>query len=258
MTDETPPQPDAADTPKTPSKMAGVARSAKAAGDGVAAVADTANNALSAIKWVAIAVVVCVLGLGGFAVYKVVSAPAKAIGDVAGGVSDAVKSGAGSVKDGASGVINRRVIPATDQAVLDRLADAAFDVVTGTPQTPAEGMKDRVFRTKNFPGSEGRICNFSLGFGGDALPIFIAADNKGYATSKSLGAKTDRLMRIMIRATGDDIAFVTEWEPDGDAAPEGAWVMKWKASTLKKPLADTDAAERVKAVLSEAATACAG
>jgi len=81
--------------------------------------------------------------------------------------------------------------------------------------------------------------------------VFIAADNKDYATSKSLGSKNDRLMRILIRADGDDLALNTEWDQE-----VGAWVMKWKSTTLKKTLNDADAETRVLDVLGMAARDC--
>ena len=224
---------------------------AKGAADKAASIADTANNAFSAIKWVAIAVVFTVIGVGGFGVYKAVSAPAKAIGSAADGMSDAVKSGASSVKDGTVDLINRLVIQAENQADVDRAAEAAFSVVTEMAATNPSGMKDRAFRLRNFPGHEGRVCEMSMQFGDAAIPVFIAADNKAYVTAKSLGAKTDRLMRVLIRAEGDDIAFATEWDEE-----QSKWVMKWKASTIKKPLSDDDAQLRLLSVLAQAARDC--
>ena len=76
-------------------------------------------------------------------------------------------------------------------------------------------------------------------------------DNKDYATSKSLGSKNDRLMRILIRADGDDLALNTEWDQE-----VGAWVMKWKSTTIKKTLDDGDAEKRVLDVLANAAKDC--
>ena len=81
--------------------------------------------------------------------------------------------------------------------------------------------------------------------------MFIAADNKDYATSKSLGPKNDRLMRILIRADGDDLALNTEWDQVA-----GVWVMRWKSTTIKKTLDDRDAETRVLDVLANAAKDC--
>ena len=58
-------------------------------------------------------------------------------------------------------------------------------------------------------------------------------------------------MRILIRADGDDVGLNTEWDNEA-----GAWVMKWKANTIKKSLDDSDAAKRVMDVLGVAAREC--
>jgi len=83
-------------------------------------------------------------------------------------------------------------------------------------ETAPDTIKERMFWTAHFGGHENKVCQLSMSFGEAELPVFIAADNKGYATSKSLGSKNDRLMRILIRADGDDLALNTEW--DNDAA----------------------------------------
>lgn len=224
---------------------------AKIAADKAATIADTANNALSAIKWTAIAIVVIVLGLGGVGIYKAISAPAKAIGNAADGMGDAIKSGATSVKDGTSGLINRLVIPLDNQDEFDSFAEAAFTTVTDMATLEPTSIKDRAFKLKNFPGHEGRVCELSMRFGDTPLPVLIAADNKAYLTAKSLGSKTDRLMRILIRAEGDDIAFLIEWDAENES-----WVLKWKASTLKKPINDSEARSRIISALGRAASNC--
>ena len=118
-------------------------------------------------------------------------------------------------------------------------------------ETAPETIKERMFWTANFGGHENKICQLSMSFGGAELPVFIAADNKDYATSKSLGSKNDRLMRILIRADGDDLALNTEWDQVA-----GVWVMKWKSTTIKKTLDDADAEKRVLDVLANAAKDC--
>jgi len=56
---------------------------------------------------------------------------------------------------------------------------------------------------------------------------------------------------IKTRADGDDLALNTEWDQE-----VGAWVMKWKSTTLKKTLNDADAETRVLDVLGMAARDC--
>jgi len=220
---------------------------ANQARESVTSVADTANNAFGAIKWVAIAICLGLVVFTGFSVYKLVTAPARAVGNAAETVTDTVKSGASTVKDGASDLIKRLAIKPTDQTRFNRAADAAFAKVSNMPATAPENMKERVFWTANFNGHDNKVCELSMSFGGEELPVFIAADNKDYATSKSLGSKKHRVMRILIRADGDDLALNTEWEHEA-----AAWVMKWRGTTIKKPLDDADAERRVLEVLGAA------
>jgi len=74
------------ETPEEPNKPSLMDRGKKAVetADRAATVAESANNAFSAIKWVAIAVVTLTLAGGAYGVYKVISAPAKAVGNAAG------------------------------------------------------------------------------------------------------------------------------------------------------------------------------
>lgn len=224
---------------------------ANEARESVTTVADTANNVLSTIKWVAIAICLGLAVFTGFSVYKLVTAPARAVSNAAETVTDTVKSGASSVRDGASDILNRLVIPASHQAKLNSAANAAFGAVSNMKASEPETMTQRVFWTANFVGNENKVCELSMSFGGDNIPVFIAADNKGYATSKSLGSKNDRLMRILIRADGDDLGLNAEWDQEASA-----WVMKWKATTIKKTLGDGDAEQRILDVLAMAAKTC--
>ena len=232
-------------------KAAQLLGKANEARESVTSVADTANNAFGAIKWTAIAICLGLVIFTGFSVYKLVTAPARAVGNAAEVVTDSVKSGASTVKDGASDIIKRLVIPVSNQGQLNKAAEAAFGVVSNMAETAPETIKERMFWTANFGGHENKVCQLSMSFGGAELPVFIAADNKDYATSKSLGSKNDRLMRILIRADGDDLALNTEW---GQVA--GVWVMKWKSTTIKKTLDDADAEKRVLDVLANAAKDC--
>jgi len=118
--------------------------------DRAATVAESANNAFSAIKWTAIAIVTLTLAGGAFGVYKLVSAPAKAAANAAGAVTESVKTGADKIKESSAGVMNRLDIPATNQAALNRIAEAAFSALTTMAATEPDGMKDRLYRRTNF------------------------------------------------------------------------------------------------------------
>jgi len=226
---------------------------ANQARESVTSVADTANNAFGAIKWVAITICLGLVVFTGFTVYKLVTAPARAVGNAAEVVTDRVKSGASTVKDGTSDIINRLTISPRNQKAVNGAAEAAFETVSNMAEVPPENIKERVFWTTHFGGHENKVCELSMSFGGNKLPVFIAADNKDYATSKSLGSKNNRLMRILIRADGDDLTLNTEWEHEA-----AVWVMKWRGTTIKKPLDDRDAEQRVLEVLGSAARECGG
>lgn len=214
------------------------------------AAVDGANNALSTVKWVAIAVVVLTLAGAGYGIYKVVSAPVVAVGSAVGSATDVAKSGAEKVKQGSSELINRLVIPSTNQDELDMVADAAFAALTKMKASKPSGVKDRMYRAKNFSGNGGKVCALSLDFGSGAVPIMLAADNDDFETAKALGSNDNRLIRMIIQA-GNDVAMNVEWD-------EGArqWGMKWRATTVKKSIGDDVAEERILDVLTAAKTGC--
>ena len=219
--------------------------------DRAGTIAESANNAFSAIKWVAIAVVTLTLVGGAYGAYKVVSAPAKAVGNAAGAVSDTVKTGADKIKESGSGVIKRLDIPATNQRALNRTAEAAFKALSSMAATEPEGMKDRLYRRTHFSGHENRVCKIDVDTGTVSIPVTLAADNNAYATSKALGSKDSRLIRMILKAGEDDVAFRAEWDSEMQD-----WVMRWKATTLKKEVSDKVAEERILDVLKFAAKAC--
>jgi len=241
------------ETPEEPKKPSLVDRGKKAVetADRAATVAESANNAFSAIKWTAIAIVTLTVAGLGYGAYKIVSAPAKAVGNAAGAVTETVKSGADKIKDSSSGVINRLDIPATNQAALNTLADTAFGALTTMTATEPEGVKDRLYRRTNFAGHDGRICKLDIDFGNGAIPITLAADNEAYATAKALGSNDDRLIRMILTAGDDDIAMRAEWDSEAQA-----WALKWKATTLKKPVSDKLAEQRIMDVMKAAARSC--
>ena len=239
--------------PEEPKKPTMMDRGKKAmeTADRTATVVESASNAFSAIKWVAIAVVTLTLAGGAYGAYKVVSAPAKAVGNAAGAVTDTVKSGADKIKESSSDVLNRLDIPAANQSALNRAAEAAFKALNTMAEIEPEGMKERIYRRTHFGGHENRICKFDIKTGAVSIPVTLAADNEAYATSKALGATDNRLIRIILTAGDEDIALRTEWDSEAQN-----WAMAWKATTLKKDVSDTVAQERIMDVLGAAAKTC--
>jgi Sec-independent protein translocase protein TatA len=224
---------------------------AKNAADTAKTIAEGTGNAISAIKWVAIAIVALVIFGSGLAIYKMISAPAKAVGKATEAVTETVKSRASSMADGTTDLINRLVVPTANQADLNNLSEAAFSVLSNLVETPPEGMKERLYWTANLAGHENRVCELSIAFGGEPVSVLIAADNKAYAAAKALGSKNDRLIRMVLRAPGDDVPFNVEWDNE-----TVQWVTKWRATTVKKPLEDEVADVRVREVLQSAARGC--
>ena len=241
---ETPP-----DGPKKPSVF-DHGKKAMETADRAATVAESANNAFGAIKWVAIAVVTVTLTGGVYGIYKAVSAPAKAVGNAAGAVTETVKTGTDKIKQSSSDVMNRLDIPTTNQIALSRTAEAAFKALTSMAETNPSGMKDRIYRRTNFAGHANRICKLVVNTEDVSIPVTLAADNEAYETSKALGAKDNRLIRIILTAGDKDIALRTEWDSKAQN-----WTMAWKATTLKKDVSDAVAEQRITDVL-KAARAC--
>ncbi len=223
-----------------------------------AAAADSASNAISAIKWTAIAIVALTFAGVGYGLYKIISAPAKAAANAAGVMTDGVKAGAGkiadgagAIKDGGAGVLNRLDIPVADTARFNTLAETAYQALDGMDPSEPAGVKDRIYRAKNFGGNEGRVCNFEIKSGNAALPVTMAADNEAHATAKALGSLDDRLMRFILTAGDEDIAMKISWDNEAKS-----WALGWKSTTIKKPVEDEIAAARAADVLSAAAREC--
>lgn len=210
----------------------------------VGATAEVASNAFGMVKWVAIAVVTLSLLGTGYAAYKTITKPVAAVTEAAGTVVEKVGDGAGAIKDGASGVINRLVIPSANQARLNKLAEAAFPVLFKMDKTKGDSMREGMFRRTNFGGSDGKVCKFEKDFGAGTLAAFAAVDVKAHETAASLGSQDDRLIRMVIRAEDDDISFNTHWDDEAQQ-----WVMKWKRTTVSKPINDKTAEARLMDIL---------
>lgn len=209
------------------------------------------GSLLSTIKWVCIAIVVLTLAFMGYKAYRVVAAPVEAVGNAAESVTGAVKSGAGAVSDKTSDIYNRLDIAAPNQRRLNRAAEAAFASLTQLPETESEGVKVGVMRMRHLSGSNGQVCALNMDFGAGDIPVYVAADNDAYATSKELGSTDDRLIRMVILTDKDDVALNTGW----NAAQKG-WQMKWKATTVKKEMSDDVAAQRILDILKNVKSGC--
>ncbi|MEP1229956.1 MAG: hypothetical protein ABJG88_04715 [Litorimonas sp.] len=219
--------------------------------DKASTVAEGASNAFGAIKWVSIALVTIIFAGGAYGVYKVVSAPVKAVGDATEAVAEKVKSGAEKIKDSSAEVTGRLIIPSTQKKSLNQNAETAFTALSNMMSSNPEKVKDRLFRAKNFHGNDGRVCTFNLNFGNGELGVTIAADNEAYASSKALGSNNNRMMRMIIEAGKDDLALSVIWD-----AQSQNWLLKWKATTLKKTVDDNVAENRALDVLKEASKTC--
>jgi len=241
------------ETPEEPKKPTLMDRGKKTVetADKAATVVESASNAFGAIKWVAIAVVTLTIAGGAYGAYKVVSAPAKAVGNAAGAVTDTVKTGANKIKESGSDVIKRLDIPATNQRALNRIAEAAFKALSSMAATDPKGMKERIYRRTHFSGHENRVCKIEVKTSTVSIPVTLAADNEAYATAKALNSKENRLIRMILTAGEDDIRLRAEWDNDAET-----WAMRWNATTIKKEVSDKVAEQRIIDVLRIAAKDC--
>ncbi len=225
---------------------------AKTAADTAKTLVEGTSNAINMIKWVAIAIIGLVILGGSYLIYSLMSAPVKAVGNASKAVTESVKSGAATMKDGTSDVLSRLVIPSSDQALLYKTSETAFDVLTKKSIIAPDGLKQNLFWKANLPGHENRVCTLSMNFGAAAIPVLIAADNKAYAPSKALGSNKNRMLRFILRAPHDDMVIHVIWDDTKEN-----WVSKWRGTTMKKPLEDDVAANRILDVLVAVPENCA-
>ncbi len=236
-----------------PEVKSGVKRGVKKSleiADKANATMDSAGQVLNAIKWVSIAIVCMFILFVGYFFYKVVSKPVELVGDVVGGASGAVSSGVDKVKDGAVGVLDRLTIPAPNPKAFNKQSDRAFDVLNSMPVQKPESIAERVFWKTNFSDSENKVCRMEMDFGSGKMVVLSGADNKSYATAKSLGGKGERLFRILLRTPADDVGFSIRYEA------EPGWGMYWKKTTISKPISDELAAARIMDVLDKIPDLC--
>ena len=246
MTDTPPPDENAPDEakPSITGSAINAAKKAHASVENAGKITETFGNAISAVKWIAIAVTMGFIFSFGWLAYKTISAPVKAAANATESVTGAVKAGASSVADGTTNILHRLHIQSQNQKRTDKLAETAFKRLANLPEAAPESLAARAFWATNFPGHENRVCQLTLEFGAGDIPVLIAADNKAHASAKSLGSKKDRLMRIIIRADGDDMPLRVEWDDESQH-----WLMKWRATSMTKPLEDQVAAQRIHDIL---------
>lgn len=193
-----------------------------------------------AVKWVCILLVVLVIAAGAWKAWSVATAPARAVTSTKDAAVETVAK-----------VTGRLDIQLTKQRRFDALSETAFATLTALAQTTPT-MKDRALRASYLAGADNRVCTLELPTEGDTITVWVAADNDGFATAKSLGGTADRLIRMAIFAEGDTIGLRSEWNIETKH-----WLAAWKRTTLKKPIADAAAEARLLEILAAVGTSCA-
>ena len=193
-----------------------------------------------AIKWVAIFLVVCLAAFGIWKAWSVATAPARVVGDAA-----------GSVKTSVSNVVNRLDVHVKSQKRLNQYSDKAFTVLNDLSETEPSTLKERTFRLTNFKGAENKLCQLEYDFGQGAFPVYVAADNKAHQAAKAVGAKADRLIRIVIVSPAQTLGLNVEYEEQKED-----WVLSWRPSSINKPYEDDWAAGPILDILKSVPKAC--
>ena len=193
-----------------------------------------------AIKWVAIAFVGCLIAFGVWKAWSIVTAPARVVEDAA-----------GSVKSSVGNVVNRLDVKLESQKTFNRAAERSFKHLNDLSSTEPDSLKDRAFRLANLKGSENQVCKLSYDFGEGAVPVYLAADNKAHQAAKAVGAKTDRLIRIVIVSPEQTLGLNTEYKPD-----DKKWGLSWRTSSINKPYEDSWAEKPILEILKRSAKSC--
>ena len=193
-----------------------------------------------ALKWTLILLVALLAAVGVFKTWQVVTAPARVVSDAA-----------GSMKSGASAVLNRLDVPIKKQRRFDNAASTAFLVLNNMNEVPAEGVKTRGFRMANFRGAQDSVCEFSYDFGAGDVPVFIAADNAAHEAAKSVASDADRLIRIVIVSPEETLGLNAEFDE-----ASGFWSLGWRTSSINKPHSDSWAEGPMTEILRRVPKAC--
>lgn len=193
-----------------------------------------------AIKWVCIAFVACLIAFGLWKAWSIATAPARI-----------AENAAGSVKSSVGNVVNRLDVKLDHQKSFNRAAEKSFKTLDDLSPTEPENLKDRTFRLTNLKGLENRVCKLSYDFGKGAVPVYIAADNKAHQAAKAVGAKTDRLIRIVIVSPEQTLGLNSEYQPD-----DKKWGLSWRTTSINKPYEDSWAENPVVEILKRSAKSC--
>lgn len=193
-----------------------------------------------AVKWTMILLVALIAAVGVYKAYKIATAPARV-----------VSGAAGSIKSGASAVLNRLQIPIKKQRRFDTAANRAFTHLNLMEPVLAEGVKTRGFRLANFRGSQDRVCELSYDFGAGEVPVFIAADNAAHEAAKAVGSDTDRLIRVVVVSPEETLGLNAEFDPVAKH-----WNLGWRPSSINKPYEDDWAEGPMTTILTRASKNC--
>jgi len=193
-----------------------------------------------ALKWTAILLVALMVAIGVFKAYKIVTTPARVVGDAT-----------DSMKSSANAVLNRLDVPITKQRTFDKAATAAFIHLNDMPEVEPDGVKARGFRIANLRGARNRICQMSHDFGAGPVPVFLAGDNAAHEAAKAVGSKADRLIRIVILSPEETLGLNAEYD-EGDAH----WKLGWRSSSINKPYPDDWAEKPMSNILRRVPKAC--
>lgn len=187
-----------------------------------------------------------------FGIYRFITAPVRA-------AQNTTETIVSSVEERATAVLTRRHIQVREGRRFSRLADQAHRVLVALPFTAPEDVSERLFRMANLRGSEGKVCQFEMDFGGGVVPVWAAADNQDFRTNKTLGGEANRQIRIvwqtLDQTLGVSVQYAAQYSED-DAAPR--WELLWRRrDSLNKPLTDATIGERTMNVLSAIPQECA-
>jgi len=147
--------------------------------------------------------------------------------------------------------VNRLDVKLDHQKSFNRAAEKSFKTLDDLSPTEPENLKDRTFRLTNLKGLENRVCKLSYDFGKGAVPVYIAADNKAHQAAKAVGAKTDRLIRIVIVSPEQTLGLNSEYQPD-----DKKWGLSWRTTSINKPYEDSWAENPVVEILKRSAKSC--
>lgn len=193
-----------------------------------------------ALKWTIILLVALLVAFGAFKAWQIATAPARVVSDAA-----------GSVKSGATALLNRLDVPIDDQRRFDKSAENAFTHLSQMTERAPEGVKDRGFRMANLRGAQNRVCELTHDFGDGALPVFLSADNAAYAAAKTVGSNADRLIRIVVVSPEQTLGLNAEYAEDTTS-----WTLGWRPSSVNKPYPDSWAEAPLTDILRRVPKAC--